>query len=82
MKIKLSLFLITLVSFSHATLARADELTIANFKQLHQELQASDTALWRTIPWQTDLLETQRLAATQGKPIFIWAMDGHPLGCT
>lgn len=37
---------------------------------------------WRTIPWQTDLLAAQRLALEQDKPLFIWAMDGHPLGCT
>ena len=24
----------------------------------------------------------QAQAAAAGKPIFIWAMDGHPLGCT
>jgi hypothetical protein len=28
------------------------------------------------------LLEAQRIAAEAKKPIFIWAMDGHPLGCT
>jgi hypothetical protein len=39
-------------------------------------------AAWRTIPWQTDLLAGQRLALQQEKPLFIWAMDGHPLGCT
>lgn len=37
---------------------------------------------WRTIPWQTDLITAQHLAVEQSKPIFIWAMDGHPLGCT
>jgi hypothetical protein len=43
--------------------------------------QARDET-WRTIPWQTDLIDAQRLAVAQSKPIFIWAMDGHPLGCT
>lgn len=37
---------------------------------------------WRTIPWQTDLLEAQKIAVEQQKPLFVWAMDGHPLGCT
>jgi hypothetical protein len=36
---------------------------------------------WATIPWQTDLWEARRLAAEQGKPIFLWAMNGNPLGC-
>ncbi len=37
---------------------------------------------WQAIPWQTDLREACRLAAEQGKPIFLWAMNGNPLGCT
>jgi hypothetical protein len=35
--------------------------------------------LWKTIPWNTSLLEARALAAQQGKPIFLWSMDGHPL---
>lgn len=37
---------------------------------------------WATIPWQTDLWQARQLAARQGKPILLWEMDGHPLGCT
>ncbi len=37
---------------------------------------------WQSIPWQTDLWAARRLAAEQGKPIFLWAMNGNPLGCT
>ena len=37
---------------------------------------------WRSIPWQTDLWKARQQAAEQGKPIFLWEMDGHPLGCT
>ncbi len=38
-----------------------------------------DEELWKTIPWKTSLLEARALAAQQGKPIFLWSMDGHPL---
>jgi hypothetical protein len=34
-----------------------------------------------TIPWQTSLWEARKLAAKEGKPILLWEMDGHPLGC-
>ena len=34
-----------------------------------------------TIPWQTNLWEARKLAAKEGKPILLWEMDGHPLGC-
>jgi hypothetical protein len=37
---------------------------------------------WQAIPWQTDLREACRLASEQGKPIFLWTMNGNPLGCT
>jgi hypothetical protein len=38
--------------------------------------------VWATIPWLTDLTEARRVAAREGKPILLWEMDGHPLGCT
>ena len=60
----------------------ASGLTVEEFKQLHREIQPESDAAWRTIPWETSLLDAQATAAREQKPIFIWAMDGHPLGCT
>ena len=57
-------------------------LTEQRFRQLHKQLQPAADELWRTIPWRTSLLDAQQRAITEKKPIFIWAMDGHPLGCT
>ena len=37
---------------------------------------------WAEIPWMSSLWEARRKAAEQGKPILLWEMDGHPLGCT
>jgi hypothetical protein len=39
-------------------------------------------AAWAKIPWMTDLWEARKRAAAEGKPILLWEMDGHPLGCT
>ena len=36
---------------------------------------------WTTIPWHTSLWEARTQAAREGKPILLWEMDGHPLGC-
>jgi hypothetical protein len=36
---------------------------------------------WASIPWQTDLWEARKLAAKENKPIFMWSMNGNPLGC-
>ncbi|MGL4424179.1 MAG: hypothetical protein ACRCZF_26220 [Gemmataceae bacterium] len=33
------------------------------------------------IPWQTSLHAARIEAAKTGKPILLWEMDGHPLGC-
>jgi hypothetical protein len=37
---------------------------------------------WAEVPWLTNLWEARKQAAAQGKPILLWEMDGHPLGCT
>ena len=59
----------------------SQELTQAQFSQLHSELDPKSET-WKTIPWHSDLLSGQRAAVAQKKLIFIWSMDGHPLGCT
>ena len=35
-----------------------------------------------TLPWEPNLLAGVREAAKQDKPLFLWVMNGHPLGCT
>jgi len=37
---------------------------------------------WAEVNWQTSLWEARQKAAKEGKPILLWEMDGHPLGCT
>jgi hypothetical protein len=52
------------------------------FQKLLQKLKPkSEDDLWLKIPWQIDLLKAQVMAAKEGKPVFMWAMNGHPLGC-
>ena len=51
------------------------------FKKLHAEIQSTNES-WSSIAWHFDLVAAQSIAAKQKKPLFIWAMDGHPLGCT
>jgi len=57
------------------------EISNEEFSKLHKDLVPKQ-AIWKTIPWQLSLIKAQNLAAQEGKPIFIWSMDGHPLGCT
>jgi len=74
------LFVVVAVGFQSAI--ATDELTEEKFQELHQSLQTSADEPWRQIPWEISLLNAQNTAAKSQKPIFIWAMDGHPLGCT
>ena len=37
---------------------------------------------WTEIPWLSSLWDARKRAAAEGKPILLWEMDGHPLGCT
>ncbi len=70
-----------LISFA-LSLALAQEWDDAEFADLNKCVCQAPDGTWRTIAWKTDLLEAQRTSVAESKPIFIWAMDGHPLGCT
>ena len=43
--------------------------------------ETSGKEKWRKIQWRHDLWDARIESAKTGKPIFIWAMDGDPLGC-
>jgi hypothetical protein len=52
------------------------------FDALHAFIRPKPEELrWTAIPWETDLWAARRKAQEAGKPIFLWAMNGHPLGC-
>ncbi|NND96226.1 MAG: hypothetical protein HKN47_02720 [Pirellulaceae bacterium] len=78
MRVTLSI-LIALLAVTVTT--AQDKLTSQEFVKLHRQLDPQNED-WKSIPWHPDLLSAQRRAAEEKKLIFIWAMDGHPLGCT
>lgn len=53
----------------------------AEFRDLHEKLKPPTGEVWRQIPWTISLIDAQNAAAREKKPIFIWSMDGNPLGC-
>ena len=57
-------------------------VTPAEFEKIERELVPRKAETWRTIPWRVDLLAARAEAARSGRPLMIWAMNGHPLGCT
>jgi hypothetical protein len=79
--------LLTLIALSLSSAAYAgsgDALNEKNLAALHGLVQPKpEEVIWKdSIPWRTDLWQARREAAAAGKPIFLWEMDGHPLGCT
>jgi hypothetical protein len=65
------------------TVNPALQLNAASFRDLIAYIRPkAEESKWLEIPWQTDLWEGRRLAMAEGKPIFLWAMNGNPLGCT
>ena len=63
---------------------RADDpISPDEFGKLHSLIKPKpEESKWEQIPWLTNLWEARQRAAAEGKPILLWEMDGHPLGCT
>lgn len=64
-----------------------DEMNAANMiSDLTQKVKAIEPTAqedkWRRIPWRIDLMSARDEAASENKPIFLWLMNGHPMGCT
>jgi hypothetical protein len=61
----------------------AEPIDPASFSRLHSLIKpAAGEDRWDTIPWNTNLWHARQEAARLGKPLLLWEMDGHPLGCT
>jgi hypothetical protein len=64
-------------------LAAAEPIPADQFQALHALVRpAGGEDRWAAIPWRTSLWQARQEAARAGKPILLWEMDGHPLGCT
>ncbi len=58
-------------------------LPAERFTKLHTAIAPSGAGeRWTEIPWVADLQEARQKAVTEKKPLLLWIMDGHPLGCT
>jgi len=53
-----------------------------DFARLHALIKpAAPEEKWTQVPWLVSLWDARQKAAAAGKPILLWEMDGHPLGC-
>jgi hypothetical protein len=58
-------------------------LTDASFAAWRDRIRVQESELaWQDLPWLTSFHDGLREAAAQHKPLLLWAMNGHPLGCT
>ena len=74
--------LLSLLLFCAATLG-ATELSPATLPGLQALIgPAENEQNWLQIPWETDLATARAKAEHTKRPVFLWEMDGHPLGCT
>ena len=63
--------------------ARTTALDIdpAQFEALFANIKPAESELrWLEIPWLGTILEGRQAAMAAKKPMFLWAMNGHPLG--
>jgi hypothetical protein len=58
-------------------------LSATNFDFWRSYINPSKTELeWQTLPWKMSFHEGLKEGARLGKPVLLWAMNGHPFGCT
>ncbi len=63
-------------------LSGAEPINPQKFSALHTLIRpTADEEKWNEIPWLSSLWDARKKAAADGKPILLWEMDGHPLGC-
>ena len=59
------------------------ELNDQNYAQWREHILPDTGELaWRQIPWATTFKDGIAAADAAGKPLLLWTMNGHPLGCT
>lgn len=76
------LFTVSALLLAAAPLRAADALPANQFTALRDVIKPGPKEdRWATIAWRTSLWEARQEAAKAGKPILLWEMDGHPLGC-
>ena len=58
-------------------------LTENNYANIREQVSPKQSELaWAQIPWRPSFHAGVADAQVQGKPVLLWVMNGHPLGCT
>jgi hypothetical protein len=63
--------------------SHSQNLTDATYAKWRDYLLPAEKDLaYRSIPWRASYWDAVVEAQAKDKPILLWAMNGHPLGCT
>lgn len=60
----------------------AQTLDHGNLEKWRSYIRPEGDEPWRELPWHASFLDGVVKAGTDKKPVLLWAMSGHPLGCT
>jgi hypothetical protein len=74
-------WLLAAVSLMTARATDVPPVAPADVVALHRGLFPARAEPWETIGWRVDLLAARDEAIRAKRPLFLWAMNGHPLGC-
>jgi len=59
-----------------------DAASEASFRKFMDSIfPAAGEEKWRRTPWIPSIATGRRLAQERKRPLFLWAMNGDPLGC-
>lgn len=50
-------------------------------REIATVLPTSEEDAWMQVPWRTNIFEAIQEAGKAKKPVFLWVMNGNPLGC-
>lgn len=79
----LLVLLAALASTSSAQVPRSQTPGPENLGDWVEFIRPSDDELaWERIGWRNEFWPAVEEARELGRPILLWAMNGHPLGCT
>jgi hypothetical protein len=63
-----------------ALLLMQEGLSNEEFARLHAMCGLPKNEAWRSLSWNTSVLEARAKALREKKPVYLWAAVGHPLG--
>ena len=61
--------------------AASAQTPLALDQKVASVLPSDDEWRWMQIPWRTNVMQALAEAGRANKPVFLWVMNGNPVGC-